>query len=68
MVSVSKDEDEKPPAIIPDEKGQKDYTIQAAYFDKRIEQYGDAACKAINRLIRFFKFHLKNAFFDGTTI
>ncbi len=62
LVSISKDEVELPSAVIPDDKGRKDYTIQAAYFDQRIEQYGDVACKAINRLIRFFKFHLKTPF------
>lgn len=62
MVSVTKDEVKFPPPVIPDEKGQKDYTIQAEYFDQRMEQYGNVACKAMNRLIRFFKFKLKTPF------
>jgi hypothetical protein len=48
--------------IIPNAEGQLDYTVQSNYFKQRIGQYGTAACEAVNRVIRFFKFEMKTPF------
>jgi hypothetical protein len=62
VVKVARDEDEDPPPVIPDEQGQLDYTVQGEYFSNRIGAYGAAACEAVNRFIRFFKFKMKTPF------
>jgi hypothetical protein len=62
VVKVARDEDEAPPPVAPDAEGQLDYTVQAEYFSQRIGEYGAAACEAVNRFIRFFKFGLKTPF------
>jgi hypothetical protein len=61
-VKVARDEVEDPPPVIPDEQGQLDYTVQGEYFSARIGEYGAAACEAVNRFIRFFKFQMKTPF------
>ncbi len=62
VVRVTRDETEVPPPVVPDEKGVRDYTVQAQYFSERIEEYGAAALEATNRVIRFFKFRLRTPF------
>jgi hypothetical protein len=61
-VKVARNEVGDPPLVIPDEEGQLDYTVQGEYFSNRIGDYAAAACEAVNRLIRFFKFKLKTPF------
>jgi hypothetical protein len=62
VVKVARNENDAPPPVIPDAEGQLDYTVQTPYFSQRIGEYGAAACKAVNRFIRFFKFELKTPF------
>jgi hypothetical protein len=62
VVKVARYEDEDPPTVIPDEQGQLDYTVQGEYFSNRIGEYGAAACDAVNRFIRFFKFKMRTPF------
>jgi hypothetical protein len=62
VVKVARDEDEAPPPVRPDAEGQLDRTVQSEYFSQRIGEYGTAACEAVNRLIRFFKFELNTPF------
>ena len=62
VVKVARDEDEDPPRVVPDEQGRLDYTVQGEYFSSRIGEYGAAACEAVNRFIRFFKFKMGTPF------
>lgn len=62
LVRVSREEDEAPPIVIPDEKGILDYRIQGSYFSERKKEYGAVAQEVVNRLIRFFKFKLKTPY------
>jgi len=62
LVKVARNEDEAPPSVILDAEGQLGYTVQTEYFFQRIEAYAAAACEAVNRIIRFFKFELKTLF------
>lgn len=48
-----------PPTIITKE-GNIDYTLRVPYFTERIPQYKEVAVKAVNRVIRFFKYRLRN--------
>jgi hypothetical protein len=65
VVKVARDEDEDPPRVVPDEQGQLDYTVQGEYFSSRIGEYGAAACEAVNRFIRFFKFKMRTPFLQA---
>jgi hypothetical protein len=62
VVKVTRDENEAPQPVAPNAERQLDYTVQGEYFSQRIVEYGAAACEAVNRLIRFFKFKLNTPF------
>jgi hypothetical protein len=62
VVKVARNENERPPPVVPNAEGQRDYTVQDEYFSQRIAEYGAAACEAVNRVIRFFKFELNTPF------
>ncbi len=59
VVSVSCAEVTEPPAVIPDLARRLDYTVQEAYFRPRTERYGRAAVEALNRLLHFFRYTLR---------
>ncbi|MFH0957790.1 MAG: hypothetical protein V1897_03720, partial [Pseudomonadota bacterium] len=62
QVSVSREEKECPPSVISGSNGQKDYSSQQPYFDKRLSDYSKVASEASNRIIRFFKYQLYTPF------
>jgi hypothetical protein len=61
-LDASRHEIDNPPPVVPDEKGIRDYNIQAGYFRERIKSYAEAACQSINRVIRFFKYDLNTPY------
>src|SRR5437867_1346641 len=60
LVSVGHDEPVKPPPVRTTEKGGKDYTVQEKYFSERLPKYRKIAATGLNRVIRFFKYRLRN--------
>jgi hypothetical protein len=58
-ISVSRDEEEEPPSIRTTPKG-RDLSERSRYFDSRYPSYQAVALTALNRLIRFFKYTLRN--------
>ena len=58
-ISLSRDEEDEPPPIKKTPKG-RDLSERARYFDSRYPLYQEAALTALNRLIRFFKYTLRN--------
>jgi len=64
LVGVCREEIEHPPAVLPDENGTMDYTIQSDYFERRRTEFGAAACEAVNRVIRFFRYSLRTPFLE----
>ncbi len=67
-VSVARDEVEMPPQPAITERGGKDYTVQEKYFEKRLKEYTNVAVEAVNRVIRFFKFELRNALLQEISV
>jgi hypothetical protein len=65
LVKVSREEMDYPTPVYPDERGTKDYTIQASYFESRTTEYGGVAREAISRLIRFFRYSLRTPFLEN---
>lgn len=59
QIIVSRNEAELPPPVLPNERGQLDYTVQTEYFLNKTKEFGHVAREAINRIIRFFRFSLK---------
>jgi len=58
-VSVSRDEDSAPPGVPVNEKGGRNFTDRAPWFDEREPEYRRVAVKAVNRVIHFFKYEMK---------
>ena len=61
LVSVAREEHELPPSVKTSPSGQRDHTIQAPYFEKRLRAYQPIALIVVNRIIRYFKYSLHNA-------
>jgi hypothetical protein len=57
-VIASREENEFPPLVIADAFGKRDYSIQADYFEARIDVFAQAAREITNRLVRYFRFVL----------
>lgn len=57
-VSVSRGEDSAPPDVPVNEKGGRNITDRAPWFDKREPEYRQVAVKAVNRVIHFFKYEM----------
>ncbi len=58
-ISVSRDEEEEPPPIKTTPEG-RDLSERARYFESRYSSYQEVALTALNRLIRYFKYKLRN--------
>ncbi|MHB8483393.1 MAG: hypothetical protein ACYDBV_11775 [Nitrospiria bacterium] len=59
LVVVSRNESVFPPPVIPNERGEFDFSIQKNYFNQMTPNYSAAGREAINRIIRFFRYVLK---------
>jgi hypothetical protein len=57
-IKASRVEAELPPPVIADARGIRDYSIQLPYFQARTSAFESAACEAVNRTLRFFRFVL----------
>ncbi|RKZ05852.1 hypothetical protein DRQ25_15220 [Candidatus Fermentibacteria bacterium] len=58
-LSVSRDEESAPPDIEVNSSGHRDLSERSAWFSGRLGEYRAVALKAVNRLIRFFKYDLR---------
>lgn len=59
FLSVSRDEGEMPPPIIPKQDGTRDLSINIPYFNKVGPEYKETALNTINGAILYFKYELK---------